>query len=98
MLCLSMAASSDGSDGPVFRPTGAVPTGFEALAAEHSDDGGTASRGGDLGVLTRSQLPGELGGAVFSMDVFIRGEMLVVPASDEAGTIMVKRYRLQPPS
>lgn len=41
---------------------------FEALAAEHSDDGGTASRGGDLGVLTRSQLPGELGGAVFSMD------------------------------
>ena len=42
---------------------------FEALAAEHSDDGGTASRGGDLGPLTRSQLPGELGGAVFSMDV-----------------------------
>lgn len=41
---------------------------FEALAAEHSDDGGTASRGGDLGVLTRSQLPGELGGAVFSME------------------------------
>ena len=41
---------------------------FEALAAEHSDDGGTASRGGDLGVLTRSQLPGELGSAVFSMD------------------------------
>jgi len=41
---------------------------FEALAAEHSDDGGTASRGGDLGALTRSQLPGELGGAVFSMD------------------------------
>lgn len=42
---------------------------FETLAAEHSDDGGTASRGGDLGVLTRSQLPGELGGAVFSMAV-----------------------------
>jgi peptidyl-prolyl cis-trans isomerase D len=41
---------------------------FEELAAEYSDDGGTASRGGDLGVLTRSQLPGELGGAVFSMD------------------------------
>jgi len=41
---------------------------FETLAAEHSDDGGTASRGGDLGPLTRSQLPGELGGAVFSMD------------------------------
>jgi len=40
---------------------------FEALAQEHSDDGGTASRGGDLGVLTRSQLPGELGGAIFAM-------------------------------
>ena len=32
--------------------------------------------------------------AVLSMDVFIRGDMLVVPSSDEAGTIMVKRYRL----
>ena len=41
---------------------------FETLAAEHSDDGGTAASGGDLGALTRSQLPGELGGAVFSMD------------------------------
>jgi len=41
---------------------------FAALAEEHSDDGGTASRGGDLGVLTRSQLPGELGGAIFSMN------------------------------
>ena len=40
---------------------------FEALAEEFSDDGGTASRGGDLGVLTRSQLPGELGGAIFAM-------------------------------
>ncbi len=40
---------------------------FEALAAEASDDGGTASNGGMLGTLTRSQLPGELGGAIFSM-------------------------------
>jgi len=40
---------------------------FEELAQEHSDDGGTASRGGDLGVLARSQLPGELGGAIFAM-------------------------------
>ncbi|NIS89193.1 MAG: hypothetical protein GTN98_03770 [Woeseiaceae bacterium] len=40
---------------------------FEALAAEHSDDGSTASDGGNLGVLTRSQLPDELGGAIFSM-------------------------------
>jgi len=41
---------------------------FEALAQEYSDDGGTAARGGDLGVLTRSQLPGELGGAIFAME------------------------------
>lgn len=40
---------------------------FETLAAEVSMDGGTASNGGDLGVLTRSQLPGELGAAIFSM-------------------------------
>jgi peptidyl-prolyl cis-trans isomerase D len=40
---------------------------FEKLAQEHSDDGGTSARGGDLGVLTRSQLPGELGGAIFAM-------------------------------
>lgn len=42
---------------------------FEELAQEHSDDGGTASRGGDLGTLTRSQLPGELGSAIFAMNV-----------------------------
>jgi peptidyl-prolyl cis-trans isomerase D len=41
---------------------------FEELAAEHSDDGGTAANGGDLGVLTRSQLPGELGGAIFALN------------------------------
>lgn len=40
---------------------------FAALAEEFSDDGGTASRGGDLGVLTRTQMPSELGSAVFSM-------------------------------
>jgi hypothetical protein len=32
--------------------------------------------------------------AVVSKDVFIRDDVLVVPASDDAGTIMVKRYRL----
>lgn len=38
-----------------------------ALAEEFSDDGGTSTRGGDLGVLTRTQMPGELGSAIFSM-------------------------------
>ncbi len=41
---------------------------FEALAGEFSQDGGTAGNGGDLGTLTRTQLPGELGGAIFSMN------------------------------
>ena len=41
---------------------------FEELARESSDDSGTAGNGGDLGVLTRSQLENELGGAIFSMD------------------------------
>ena len=40
---------------------------FEDLAREYSADGGTAAQGGDLGVLTRSQLPGELGASIFSM-------------------------------
>ena len=40
---------------------------FEDLARANSQDGGTAQNGGDLGVLTRSQLPGELGGSIFSM-------------------------------
>ena len=41
---------------------------FEDLARESSDDSGTAANGGDLGVMTRSQLENELGGAIFSMD------------------------------
>ncbi|MBT8090400.1 MAG: SurA N-terminal domain-containing protein [Gammaproteobacteria bacterium] len=41
---------------------------FDDLARTYSADGGTAAQGGDLGVLTRSQLPGELGGSIFSMD------------------------------
>jgi len=41
---------------------------FEDLARTYSKDGGTASNGGDLGVLTRSQLPGELGAAIFALN------------------------------
>ena len=40
---------------------------FEDLAKQYSMDGGTAAQGGDLGALTRSQLPGELGAEIFSM-------------------------------
>ena len=40
---------------------------FEELARANSKDGGSAAQGGDLGSLTKTQLPGELGDAVFSM-------------------------------
>lgn len=40
---------------------------FEALAGEFSMDGGTSAQGGDLGVLTETQLPDALGAAIFSM-------------------------------
>lgn len=41
---------------------------FATLAEKYSKDGGTAAQGGDMGALTRTQLPGELGGAIFSME------------------------------
>jgi peptidyl-prolyl cis-trans isomerase D len=41
---------------------------FDALAEEFSMDGGTASQGGNLGVLTESQLPEALGAAIFAME------------------------------
>ena len=40
---------------------------FEHLARQYSKDGGTAAAGGDLGALTRTQLPDELGDEIFSM-------------------------------
>ena len=40
---------------------------FADLAKANSMDGGTAAQGGDLGALTRSQLPGELGAEIFNM-------------------------------
>lgn len=40
---------------------------FEDLARTNSDDTLTANQGGDLGMLTRSQLPDELGDAIFDM-------------------------------
>jgi peptidyl-prolyl cis-trans isomerase D len=40
---------------------------FEDLARTHSKDGGTSEQGGDLGLIMQSQMPGELGDAIFSM-------------------------------
>ena len=42
---------------------------FEDLARQHSKDGGTAEKGGDLSLLLQTQLPGILGDTIFSMEV-----------------------------
>ena len=63
---------------------------FEDLARDNSQDGGTASNGGDLGVLTRTQLAGELGGAIFSMD---EGE-IVGPIETDFGYHVVRLDRI----
>jgi peptidyl-prolyl cis-trans isomerase D len=59
---------------------------FEDLARTYSKDGGTAVNGGDLGPLTRSQLPDALGDAIFSMkEGEIRG-----PVESDFGYHVVK--------
>jgi len=63
---------------------------FEDLARDNSQDGGTAPNGGDLGVLTRTQLPGELGGTIFSMN---EGE-IVGPIKSEFGYHVVRLDRI----
>jgi len=40
---------------------------FEDLARQYSKDGGTSAQGGDLGFVMHTQMPGELGDAIFSM-------------------------------
>ena len=40
---------------------------FADLAAEFSDDAGTAQSGGSFGALTRTQFPGELGAPIFAL-------------------------------
>jgi peptidyl-prolyl cis-trans isomerase D len=40
---------------------------FADLARQYSKDGGTAARGGDLGLVMQSQMPGPMGDAIFAM-------------------------------
>jgi len=42
---------------------------FSEIVLEYSDDDGTKQFGGDLGMLSKSQLPGALGDAIFSMNL-----------------------------
>ncbi len=59
---------------------------FADVAAEVSEDSSTAMQGGDLGSLTRAQLPNELGSTVFSMQ---EGE-LAGPIESEFGYHLVR--------
>ncbi|MEC9415446.1 MAG: SurA N-terminal domain-containing protein [Pseudomonadota bacterium] len=42
---------------------------YTELVLEYSDDEGTKQQGGDLGMLAKSQLPGALGDAIFTMQL-----------------------------
>ena len=59
---------------------------FADLARQYSKDGGTANQGGSLGSVMKSQMPGALGDAIFSMD---KGE-LRGPVRTEFGFHVVK--------
>ena len=61
------AAAEESARAILARANAGEP--FADLAKSNSMDGGTAAGGGDLGALTRSQLPGELGAEVFNMQV-----------------------------
>ena len=60
------AAAEEKAVGLAARVKAGEP--FEDLARSNSDDPGTSGQGGDLGMRTRSQLPGDLGSSIFSMD------------------------------
>ena len=63
---------------------------FAELARQYSKDGGTASDGGNLGALTRTQLPDALAGAIFSMK---EGEILG-PVKGDFGFHVVQLDRI----
>jgi peptidyl-prolyl cis-trans isomerase D len=63
---------------------------FEDLARTNSEDSVTAPQGGDLGMLTREQLPGDLGSAIFAMD---EGEVQG-PIESEFGFHVVRLDRI----
>jgi peptidyl-prolyl cis-trans isomerase D len=65
---------------------------FEDLARTHSDDSSTAEQGGDLGLAPKSQLPGPLGEAIFSMQ---KGE-IAGPVESEFGYHVVRLDDVQP--
>lgn len=65
---------------------------FADLARQYSADTGTAEQGGDLGSLTRTQMPEALGDAVFSMQ---EGE-IAGPVESDFGYHIVRLDEVQP--
>ncbi len=65
---------------------------FADLARQYSDDSGTAEQGGDLGPLLKSQMPGALGDAIFSLQ---QGE-IGGPVKSDFGFHIVRLDDIQP--
>jgi peptidyl-prolyl cis-trans isomerase D len=63
---------------------------FAELARQYSKDGGTSNDGGNLGALTRTQLPDALGSAIFSMQ---EGE-ITGPVKGDFGFHIVQLNRI----
>jgi peptidyl-prolyl cis-trans isomerase D len=64
---------------------------FEDLARQYSADTGTADQGGDLGLVLKSQMPGDLGNAIFSMN---KGE-IEGPVESEFGFHIIRLDDIQ---
>jgi peptidyl-prolyl cis-trans isomerase D len=64
---------------------------FEDLARQYSADTGTAEQGGDLGMVLKSQMPGDLGDAIFSMN---EGE-IAGPVESEFGFHIIRLDDIQ---
>ena len=64
---------------------------FEDLARQYSADTGTAEQGGDLGMVLKSQMPGNLGDAIFSMS---KGE-IAGPVESEFGFHIIRLDAIQ---
>ena len=68
-ILITFGDDEDAAEEQAIALTARVRAGepFEDLARTHSKDGGTSGQGGDLGLIMQSQMPGELGDAIFSM-------------------------------
>jgi peptidyl-prolyl cis-trans isomerase D len=64
---------------------------FEDLARQYSADTGTVEQGGDLGMVLKSQMPGNLGDAIFSMS---KGE-IAGPVESEFGFHIIRLDAIQ---